>query len=235
MPESKSNLPASPPGLEHLANLPKGPLPSNDIWSVPTLTVKPPVFNKQITISLEAPPSPQVDRIIQILDSLGYQVYNQSNPSWVSLYRINPTGHLYPYLVNQMLHHSIQLPPNSLGFQVHRNLYGLLPICLEWFQRNGHLTEQQTASLRACAGHLLKPPDYIIYLYLPVGKLTDNQPYNRQQLESLYAEYEWILDNTHCPYPVFKVNLLDPPERVVDTILTIFHQIVERVELEVDT
>lgn len=222
-----SNSP--PPGLEHLKY--SRSLIPDSIWSGPQLSIKPPKINKLVNISLEGLPSPQLTRVLDILKEVGYNVYNRES-RWTQLFQEKSDTFIYPYLLNQMLQNVQQTSYDPMGFQIHYNLYGILPITLEWLHRHKKLTLQQMTNLQASALNLIRPPDYIIYLYLPPNKLTNTKPLTPTQLESFYGEYEWILDNSHAPYPVFKVNLLDSPEHVVETILTIFNQIIERIELD---
>jgi len=217
-----------PPGLEHLIYS-RNLIPES-IWSGPQLSIKPPNINKLVNISIEGLPSVHLTRVLDMLNEVGYTVYNRES-RWTQLFQEKSETFIYPYILNQMIQNVQQNSYDPMGFQIHYNLYGLLPIALEWLYRHKILTLPQFTSLQASALHLIRPPDYIIYLYLPPNKVTNTKPLTSAQFESFYGEYEWILDNSHAPYPVFKVNLLDSPEQVVETILTIFNQIIERVEL----
>ena len=215
---------------------------NNSIWSEPRFL--PPVVPHPIKIAIEGFPCQKLFQILDTINRTGYRVFNNDR-KWLNIFNRNPENNLFPYLLNQMIqnsqassyvHPSTKDPIKDLGFQFYYNLHGLMNVWIDWLKDQKIIPGGQENLLQGCSSHLIDPPDYIIYLFSTpeIMKMSDC-PYSDPQLDQIYSQYEWILENSHCPHPLFKVNLKDSPECIVETIIKIMKQICERVELEIHT
>jgi hypothetical protein len=175
--------------------------------------------NRPIRIAIEGLPNSRLEKVLGLLQQTGYSVYNHLN-LWDSFQAFATTNKSFNYLLQQMTANAPMQTTDD--FQLYYNLYSISPIWLEWISRNKLMTQEEDALLRKNAEYLFRDPDYIIYLYTTDADANLNQ---------IYREYEWILDNIHCPYPLYKVHLSDSIEEVLIAILKILNQIRERVEL----
>jgi hypothetical protein len=225
-----------PPGLEVHEPSPKW-MPDQLQEKLSPIVQEPIAVKKQIKISFEGVPCARLFQVLDRLKTEGYQVFNRSR-TWIKLYNSDPEEHRFAFFLHQITEHAQKPIGEKNGYRFHYGLYGLGSIWFDWLNQEKMLTGGQDQLLRNGAAHLLEPPDYIIYLHDASGDIVNdsyNKAYESKQMSQLYDFHEWILDNTHCPYPLFKINLQDSVDHIVMTVKAVLTQIKERVELEVDT
>jgi hypothetical protein len=204
---------------------------NNDISDNST-DVLPTVYDKQVKISIECFPSEKLYSILNQLRFKGYPIINDTQ-KWLNLLKQN-TEYILPYFLNQLINNSENII-HPTGFEIHYNMYGTNNIWFPWMKKNKTIPENRLQILENTSTELNNSPDYLIYLYDEIeNPIKSDLPFSHEQIKNVHAEYEWFLENTHCDFPVFKVNINDSVENIVKTIIKILKQIKERLIMGLD-
>ena len=165
-----------------------------------------------IRISIEALWSNKLGKILDLLENVeGYAVVN-SQPG-----KNSKTPEKLDFITQLSCLAGQEVKDKSRT--LYYNLYGLKKL------QYNLLLDQAENGLDKLYEELAPVPNYIIYLHQdPKGATLDNDPLEKEW-EKCYSEYEYLLDNTHCNYPVFKINLEDSIENVLLTLVTIIKKL----------
>ena len=181
-------------------------------------------MSKQLRVSLEALRSKRLYKVMSLLENVeGFPIINR------------PTTGGEKRSCPQFLRQLADVADvadghnNKTDIRFYYNLYGLKALEYSYlFSGNESNNEQLAEGLELVHQHLFKPPDYIIYLHGNPDTLyheETSQGLTLEQYKEFYTQYEYFLDNSHCPFPVFKVNLEESIENVALTLKAIFRQI----------
>jgi hypothetical protein len=128
---------------------------------------------------------------------------------------------------------STELTERWPHLQLFNTLHAYCEVYLHHLHHNSVMSKHDLEIVRKLHRLLYQPPDFVIYLY---GNLSTC--YERSQKEqhvhkfdeykSLQYQYEWVFDVNNCRIPLFKVNVDDDFDKIMQNLCVILDKLNEK-------
>lgn len=182
-------------------------------------------------ISFEGLPGTKKDQIFKILSDKGLVIKSSEDDEWYHLFLSDPKKFALPYELNRLINFNYLHEEES---PLYDSLYALKKVYVDYLLHQNILTKYEYDLFMKYYRLLNVKPDIIIYFYgtfensfqtaTESAKRKGGHVYSEEEFKQLYYKYEWVFDNNNCSIPIYKVNIEDE----LDVILNNVNDILEK-------
>jgi len=186
-----------------------------------------------VMISIEGLPGTKKQLILSALTSkLDLKIHPSFDPEWHQLFVSNPSKYALSYELNRLitLHHQYEDKT-----QIFESAHALKKVYVDFFMQKGYLDQKEYELFMKYYHELYQQPEIIIYFYGTYEPIFENSQnnavinnltiYSPEDFKALYYKYEWVFDINNCFIPIYKVNIDDSLDHIVNNIEIIFDHI----------
>lgn len=171
------------------------------------------------------------------------------NDELPSMDDINTDGHIEPIIISEKipLVNTVSRSKKIL----YDSLYSLKKVYVEFLTHQGWMNKYEYDTFMKFYYLLYTPPDVIIYFYgtfenafnrmkqmsqQPIISSSENDNiqndnqlirynYSEEEFKKLHYQYEWVFDNNNCKIPIFKINVDDDLNVILNNIQAVLDKV----------